>query len=127
MNFSIISAQVDWDALTELRKSMKGITGTGYSAVMRWIVSTLDGIESAIAVSECNKLLSLAEEACSWRERQINIYRSESKDDDGHRHALKMWVDVRDKLKDVKIKVDAIAKSKFYSDNNNFEDPWCSL
>ncbi|KAG4069703.1 hypothetical protein HA402_002282 [Bradysia odoriphaga] len=115
--------QVDWSKATELLKDMSGMNGASYSAVLRWIITALDDddIKNSITTSECKQLLDLCDEACGWRNRQFNVYDRKGKADDGHRYALKMWKDVRNKLEEVKEEVTEKLKTKFNSDNNNFE------
>ncbi|XP_037032813.1 uncharacterized protein LOC119071858 [Bradysia coprophila] len=115
--------QVDWKTSTALLKDMH-IDRASYSAVLKWVVTALDddGIKNSITRSECKELLDLSEEACGWRERQIDLYNQKSKADDGHIGAYKMWTNIRDKVEEVQKEVNEKGKGQFYSDNNNFKE-----
>lgn len=103
MTLLIVSGRIDWEGATQLRDCMHGITGTGYTAVIKWIVTGLTSIQYSFKQDDVIKLLSWSKKVCEWRKRMITIhYRRDPNNKSErirHKNALARWKEVDSVLK----------------------------
>ncbi|KAG4077960.1 hypothetical protein HA402_013460 [Bradysia odoriphaga] len=95
--------RIDWDGAMQLRGCMRGITGKGYTAVIKWIVTGLTEIQCRLKQADVIILLTWSKKICKWRNRMIDIHRSDpdsTTERDGHSNALRRWKEVERVLKE---------------------------